>query len=197
MVREFLGVTILKRIVRKAYWNYEKEEKWLNEMAAKGLALTDYSWCRYVFSDCMPGEYTYRIELLKNSTKHPESQRYINFMEENGVEHVASYMRWIYFRRKASEGAFDIYSDIDSKITHYKRIGILGSMIAGLNLLAGLYNLIFVAFVYVSDIYYPYKYVNILCCILSLILSALLYFGLAYPNKKKIRKLKEEQRIRE
>lgn len=33
----------MKHIVRKAYWNYEKEENWLNEMSAKGLALIDYS----------------------------------------------------------------------------------------------------------------------------------------------------------
>lgn len=33
----------MKHIVRKAYWNYEKEEKRLNEMSAKGMALTDYS----------------------------------------------------------------------------------------------------------------------------------------------------------
>jgi len=27
----------------KAFWDYEKEEAWLNEMSAKGLALTSYT----------------------------------------------------------------------------------------------------------------------------------------------------------
>ena len=31
-------------------------------------------------------------------------------------------MRWIYLRKKVSEGAFDLYSDYKSKINHLKRI---------------------------------------------------------------------------
>ena len=29
----------MKHIIWKPYWNYEKEEKWLNDMSAKGLAM--------------------------------------------------------------------------------------------------------------------------------------------------------------
>jgi len=47
----------MKHIVRKAYWDYEKEEKWLNAMSAKGMALTDYSWCRYVFTETPCNEF--------------------------------------------------------------------------------------------------------------------------------------------
>lgn len=90
----------MKTIIRKAYWNYEKEEKWLNEMSANGFALTDYFWCRYVFTDCEPGEYIYRIELLEYLPTHPVSQKYLRFMEENGVEYVASTTRWVFFRKK-------------------------------------------------------------------------------------------------
>jgi len=112
----------MKHIVRKLYWNYEKEEKWLNEMCAKGMALTDYSWCRYVFEDCKSGEYVYRIELLENWANHHESKKYIEFLEESGIEHVASYMRWIYLRRKANEGEFNLFSDAESKIKHYRKV---------------------------------------------------------------------------
>ncbi len=38
-------------VVRKLFWDFEKEEQWLNEMSAKGMALTHYSWCKYVFTD--------------------------------------------------------------------------------------------------------------------------------------------------
>ncbi|MDD8053275.1 MAG: DUF2812 domain-containing protein, partial [Thermotogota bacterium] len=41
----------MKRVIWRPYWNYEKEEKWLNEMAARGWLFTDYSWCRYVFQE--------------------------------------------------------------------------------------------------------------------------------------------------
>ena len=45
----------MKHIVYKPYWDYEKEERWLNDMAAKGLALSDYSWCRYAFEETPRG----------------------------------------------------------------------------------------------------------------------------------------------
>lgn len=115
----------MKHIMWRVYNNYEKEEAWLNEMAAKGLAFTDFFLCRYVFEDRQPGEYIYRIELLENHPGHAESQKYLDFMAENGVEHMASWHRWVYFRKKAQDGPFDIYSDIDSKMAHYKRIGML------------------------------------------------------------------------
>lgn len=135
----------MKHIVWKAYWDFEKEEKWLNEMAARGLALSDYSWCRYVFTEAPDNEYIYRIQLLTHRPDHPESVAYIKFMEESGIEFVASYWRWIFLRKKSSDGPFDIFSDIDSRIDHYKRICILLGGVGALNLFAfliGIVNLI-------------------------------------------------------
>jgi hypothetical protein len=106
----------------KAFINYEKEEAWLNRMSAKGLAFSDYYMFRYKFTDCTPGEYVYRIEYLENLPGHPESQRYLRFMAENNVEHVSSWNRWVYFRKKAEDGQFEIYSDVGSKIAHNRRI---------------------------------------------------------------------------
>ena len=83
----------MKFVIWKAYWDYEKEERWLNEMSARGLAMSDYSWCRYVFVDAQKGEYNYRIELLENMPTHPESMAYLRFLEESGVEVVTTYMR--------------------------------------------------------------------------------------------------------
>lgn len=39
----------MKHIVRKLFMDYQKEEDYLNEMAANGLALVDYTFGRYVF----------------------------------------------------------------------------------------------------------------------------------------------------
>lgn len=120
----------MKKVVYKLYYDFEKEEKWLNEMSSKGFALVDFFMGKYTFEECEKGEYIYRIELLENLVLHSKSKQYINFLEETGVEHVASSFRWAFFRKKASLGEFDIYSDIDSKIEHYKKIitlfGILG-----------------------------------------------------------------------
>ena len=112
----------MKKIIWKPYYDYEREEKWLNEMAARGLAMTRYTWCRYEFEETPPGEYVYRIEMLKEHAGHPESRRYIEFTEETGAECVATYLRWVYFRKKAALGPFELYSDNESRITHYRRV---------------------------------------------------------------------------
>ena len=66
----------MKHTVRKIFLNYEKEEEWLNEMSAKGMALIYYSWCRYVFEETQNNEYIYRIELLEKSPTSAESIPY-------------------------------------------------------------------------------------------------------------------------
>lgn len=183
----------MKTIIKKAYWNYEKEEKWLNEMSAKGLALTDYSWCRYVFTDAHPGEYIHRIELLEYLPSHPASQEYLRFMEENGVEHIGSYMKWVYFRKKASDGAFDIYSDIDSKIKHYQRIAWLWLTTACAELLIGVPN-IFVGTM--SLLQHNITVLNLLggsiCVCMGIGMLAL-----SHTFSRKIKKLKKEKTIME
>ena len=44
-------------------WDFEKEERWLNEMALDGWALVGVGWCRYTFERTEPGEYTIRLEM--------------------------------------------------------------------------------------------------------------------------------------
>lgn len=114
----------MRHIVWKFWkaWDFDKEEKWLNEMAAKGLALAGVSFCRYEFEECTPGAYTYRLELLKESIRHPESRQYIHFVEDMGARHVSTYSRWVYFAMPAAEGPFELHSDNESKIKHLNRI---------------------------------------------------------------------------
>ena len=130
----------MRHIVHKWFWvwDFDKEEKWLNEMASKGLALIGTGFCKYEFEECTPGEYTFRIELLENHLGHPESQRYIQFLEDTGVEQVGSYMRWCYFRKKQVDGQFDLFSDFDSRIRHLNRIQLLVLPVMLLNLLNAL-----------------------------------------------------------
>ena len=109
-------------MIWKLYGDYEKEEKWLHVMAAKGLALHSYSWGRYVFEDSVPGEFVYRIELLKNLPSSPEGREYLNFLEETGVICVAMYFRWVYLRKPSEAGPFDLYTDVDSRLAHYRNI---------------------------------------------------------------------------
>ena len=115
-------------------WDFEKEEEWLNEMALNGWVLDGVGFGRYDFVSCEPGEYTVRLEM------RPRDESYVSFMEDSGAEFIGRLVAWIYFRRKTEYGAFDLYSDIDSKIDHLNRIGRMLSIIGGANLLIGILN---------------------------------------------------------
>ena len=125
-----------RRTIRKWFWvwDFEKEERWLNEMALQGWVLDGVGWCTYHFRRCEPGEYTVRLEM------RTYDESYVAFMEETGAEFVGRMMVWIYFRKKAADGAFDLYSDIDSRIAHLDRIGKMLTVIGGLNLVIGILN---------------------------------------------------------
>lgn len=103
-------------------WNFDKEEKWLNEMSEKGLQLTDVKAIRYKFDEGKPDEYTYRIEMLDELPSSKRSRDYIRFLEETGVEMIGCYIRWVYLRKKKTEGDFDLFSDLDSRINHLTKI---------------------------------------------------------------------------
>ena len=115
-------------------WDFEKEERWLNEMALDGWALVGVGWCRYTFERCAPGAYTIRLEM-----RAPD-EAYIAFMQEAGAEYLGRVFQWIYFRRRAEDGAFDLFSDIDSRIAHLERIDKSLFLIGMANLLIGIAN---------------------------------------------------------
>ena len=129
----------MKQVIWKLITDHEKEEKWLNEMSQKGLQLLDYTPGRYLFEEGTWGQYIYRIELLDQLVSHPESRAYIRFMEETGTEYVTHILRWVYFRKKASDGPFELYTDRESRITHYKRIMTLYGVLGGVNVVSGIH----------------------------------------------------------
>lgn len=134
----------MRKVVRKAFWvwDFDKEEKWLNEMAARGLALCAVGFCRYEFEQTQPGEYAVCMQMLENKPQHAESEKYMEFVEETGAEHVGSYLKWVYFRKKTTDGPFELLSDYRSRIEHLTRIIRLIAGILGLNFLIGCYNLL-------------------------------------------------------
>ena len=137
----------MRKIIWKWFWawDFEKEEEWLNEMAREGLALVGYGWCRYEFEPCEPGEYIVRLQMLDKKRSESERAQYLAFLEETGAEHVASWMDWVYLRRKASEGPFELFSDHASRIRQLGVIKTFIAVIGGLNLYIAVYNLILFA----------------------------------------------------
>ncbi|MHB8096782.1 MAG: DUF2812 domain-containing protein [Erysipelotrichaceae bacterium] len=176
----------MKKTIYKLYWawQFDKEEKWLNECSAKGLHLCDIGFLRYTFEVGNPGAYSHKLELLENWPTHPESVAYIQFLEDTGVEMVGSIFRWVYFRKKTEYGQFDLFSDIDSRIKHLNRIIYLFLPIMFLEFSAGISNL----FMHNSS--------NRFIGGLALFVGCLLAYGAWVINKKK-QKLKKERMIYE
>lgn len=170
---------------------YEKEEKWLNEMSAKGFALIWAGLCKYVFEDEEPGKYTYKIELLNHLPAAQESRSYLLFLEDTGIEHVASIIRWVYLRKKSADGPFDLYSDVSSTIKYFRRLQVFFLSLMILEFIFGIQNFMIGAFLY-NDI----RVMNIVLGLLLLFLGVLLAMA-AFSHTKKIRELQRERQIRE
>jgi hypothetical protein len=168
-------------------FNFEDEERWLNEKSANGEQLTDVGLCRYVFQDGEPGKYIYRLEMLDEYPNHYKSVEYIKFLEETGVEHITSILKWVYLRKKASDGPFDIYSDIDSKIKHYERIINLANILILIQLLASIPNIIIhgITRSFANSVY-----------LLNLTIAGLLFIA-KRSLEAKVDKLKKEKIFRE
>ena len=96
----------MRKTVRKWIWawEFEKEEKWLDEMSAQGWVLDKVGFCRYEFVQCEPGEYVTRLEMLEEHVDAEKSKDYIDFVESTGAEYIGHVMKWVYFRKKAAEG---------------------------------------------------------------------------------------------
>lgn len=103
-------------------WNWDAEEIWLNRMAGQGWNLIKPGVFRYEFEKGEPGEWQYRLQALKYNVSAAESQEYLAFIESMGIEVVGTFLYWVYFRQKADQGPFEIFSDTASKIKHMKRI---------------------------------------------------------------------------
>lgn len=138
----------MKKVIHKWFgiWSFDKEEKWLNKMAAQGLALTSVGWCKYEFEDCAAGEYEICMDFLENNFNGVENERYIEFIEETGAEHVGTFARWAYFRKKAADGDFKLFSDNSSRIALLTRVITFIALLCGLNFYFAGYNLLLYSF---------------------------------------------------
>lgn len=122
-------------------WDYKKEEKWLNDMAAQGKALVRAAFGAYEFEDCQPGEYIIRLQMSDNVPGTEKGNEYIRFVEETGAEHVGSVARWVYFRKKAELGAFELMGDNATRIKHLRGIMLMLLPLLLVNLFNAINNL--------------------------------------------------------
>ncbi len=104
----------------RLYFDKDEEANWLNEMSMEGWAFKKFFLGVYTFEACEPGEYNYQIDLLNNW--NGDKKDFASFMEESGVEVISQWYRWVFIRKKSSDGPLEMYTDEESKIAQYTRI---------------------------------------------------------------------------
>ena len=177
----------MRKTVRKWIWawEFEKEEKWLDEMSAQGWALDKVGFCRYEFVQCEPGEYVTRLEMLEEHVDAEKSREYIEFVESTGAEYIGKVMKWVYFRKKTADGPFELHGDNATRIKHLGGIIRLLKPLMALNVGCGVYNLCIG--IGLNSV------VNVVCAALSGAVAWLLYWGIVKLNEKKKRLEKDAQ----
>ena len=103
----------------RIYLDKDKETAWLNEMSAQGWAAKGFFAGFYQFEACEKGEYVYQIDF--GTKLFAASEDYREFMQEAGIELVQTWGYWIILRKKAAEGKFELYTDVPSRLAHYKK----------------------------------------------------------------------------
>lgn len=125
-----------RKTIRRWFWvwDFDKEERWLNEMAMQGWALAEVGFCTYTFERCEPGAYIIRLQMC------PRDESYLDFLEETGAEYIGRVTRWIYVRRDAALGDFELFSDNASRLEHLSWIARMLLVIGVMNLVIGVVN---------------------------------------------------------
>ena len=93
----------------------EEMERYLNEMAHEGWQCCEIVRNELRFVRGEQDEYIYRVQYFYES-RDGEKKDYLRTLGETGAALVGEYGEALILRKKTSDGAFELYSDLDSKI---------------------------------------------------------------------------------
>lgn len=136
----------------RIYFDKDQETAWLNEMAQNGWAMTSFFAGFYTFDKCAKGKWSYQVDLGEKFGKCTEDYR--EFMRDAGIEILQNWGYWVFLRKPADEGEFQLYTDVESSIEHYSKILKMFKIVAILEIiclfaeLAGALSGIQIAWVY-------------------------------------------------
>lgn len=102
--------------------DYEKEERWLNEMAREGWNLTAVGFCRYIFRRGKPGEYIYKLDVVERTESDEVKESYFNFLTDCGIRVVGEFKDWLFLQKPAAEGPFDMKNDTYAKLRRVNKV---------------------------------------------------------------------------
>lgn len=94
----------------------EEMERYLNEMSHEGWQCCEIVRDELRFVRGEQDEYTYRVQYFYES-RDGEKDDYLRTLGEMGAALVGEYGEALILRKKTADGAFELYSDLDSKIT--------------------------------------------------------------------------------
>lgn len=95
--------------------DFDKEEKWLNKMARKGLAFRKVHGFFYCFGHCKPGEFIYQIDFDEKESKNGVGD-YVAFRSSCGDQLVDQQKSKIYWRRETASGPFEAENNVAAKL---------------------------------------------------------------------------------
>lgn len=127
-------------ITFRLYTDKEKGTEYLNEMSRKGYAMTGFLAGFFHFEACRPGEYLYQVDLTEGFFRVKKDYR--EFMREMNVEIVCLWGPWVILRKKAEEGPFELYTDVESSIEYYERARWMFKIAAVLEIAAAVVELV-------------------------------------------------------
>lgn len=123
----------------RLYFDKDAETEWLNRMAAEGFAMTGFCMGFYHFDRCEPGKYIYQVDFGDHFFSASEDYR--EFMQDTGVEIIQNWGYWVFLRRLAEKGKFELYTDVDSSIEHYTKIRRMFKIVTVLELICFFFEL--------------------------------------------------------
>ena len=164
----------MKKLLFRFFLDYEKEENWVNEMAAEGWHLRRNIISLFVFEQGEPGKYIYRNELVVGGKKD-----YYEFLESLNIECVSKFGVWAYYRKEAADGEFELLSDAISKIKYLKSISKIFISIAILCILVGLFN------VYTGLTTSPFVFISISLGLINVFLGLLMFVPIRKIQRRK------------
>lgn len=102
-------------------WDDEKEEAWLSAMAQQGWQLQAITGPgSYRFTAAEAQKTVYRMDYFYGGNK--DYPNYLQLFADAGWEHIGVLGGWQYFRKPASAGQPEIYTDNASKTVKYQRV---------------------------------------------------------------------------
>ena len=104
-----------RKITINWFVDFDKEEQYLNDMAAKGWAFWHTNGVIYRFKRCRPGEFIYQIDFDEKGKKG-EVDDYVVFRSSCGDQFVHQWKNKIYWKRETASGPFEEEENVAAKL---------------------------------------------------------------------------------